>query len=87
VDSSDTNHVQLDIAAIAIDAHCKPAGDFAQQMTAHLKPEVLGKVETNGFSYTDAIALPTGSFQVRFVIRDAISGKVGSVEAPIRVVP
>lgn len=87
-DSSDSSHIQLDIAAIAIDdASGKLAGDYAQQMTAHLKPEPLGKIETTGLSYEDAVALPAGSFQVRFVIRDAISGKVGSVEAPIRVPP
>ena len=88
VDSSDSNHIQLDIAAVAIDdASGKPAGDYAQEMAARLKPELLGKIECNGLTFEDAIALPIGSFQVRFVIRDAISGKVGSVEAPIRVAP
>jgi len=88
VDSSDSNHVQLDIAAVAIDdASGKPAGDYAQEMTAHLKPESLGKIESNGLTFENAIALPVGSFQVRFVIRDAISGKVGSVDAPIQVAP
>ncbi len=87
IDSSDTNRVQLDIDAVAIDGTGKLTGDFAQTVTAHLKPDVLSKVESAGFSYTDAIALPTGSFQVRFVVRDAVSGEIGSVDAPIRVTP
>jgi len=87
VDSVDADRVELDIAAVAIDATGKPAGDFAQKITMHPKPGLLGKITTGSLSYTDAIALSAGSFQVRFVVRDAVSGKIGSVDAPIRVGP
>jgi len=60
-----------------LSALCLP-GDFSQMVTARLTPEVLAKVETSGFPYTDAIALPEGSFEVRFVVnQDQIPRPLG----------
>jgi hypothetical protein len=54
-------------------------------LDAHLKPETLQQIRSSGITYRDALDLPPGQYTVRFVVRDNLSGRMGSVAAPLTV--
>jgi hypothetical protein len=60
----------------------RPVG---QKVEAHLTAEKLSAVRQNGIAYSGALDLAPGEYTVRFVVRDDLSGRIGSVAAPLKV--
>jgi hypothetical protein len=86
VDESDNNHVSLDFAALAQ----KPdgttvEGGYSQNLEGHIKPEGVTALRNKGLSFPGSIDLPPGDYLVRFVLRDNLSGQVGSTTATLKV--
>ncbi len=86
INESDGNHVVLDFVALAK----TPEGKLAdppkgQKVDIRLTPEKLAAIRRQGISYNDALDLPPGNYTVRFVVRDDLTGRVGSVAAPLKV--
>ena len=50
-----------------------------------LSPESLAKFSTDGFTYDAQLELPTGEYDVRFVVRDKLNGRLGALTAPLTV--
>lgn len=85
IDADQRNHLQIDIAALALTEQRKEAGEVTKIIEAHLKPESLDTVHRGGIRFTDHISLPKGRFTVRFVVRDDLGGKIGTVTAPVDI--
>jgi len=85
VDQSDQNHMSIDFDAAAR----QPAGNIAashgRTVEAHLKADSLQQIRSRGITYKGALDLPPGEYSVRFVVRDNLSGRMGSVAAPLTV--
>jgi VWFA-related protein len=85
IDRGDNNHLVLDFVVMAKTAEGKPVDQPKdQKYDAHLTPEKLATI-TDGIDYKGALDLAPGEYTVRFVIRDDLSGRVGSVAAPLKV--
>jgi VWFA-related protein len=86
IDEADNNHLVLDFLAQAKTPEGKlidhPIG---QKIDAHLTPEKLSAVRKVGLAYGGALNLPPGEYTVRFVVRDDLNGRIGSVAAPLKV--
>jgi VWFA-related protein len=50
-----------------------------------LTTEALAKIKTEGIIYRNSFDLLPGDYQVKFVVRDNLSGRIGSVTAPLSV--
>ena len=87
VDQDDHNHVVVDFAAVARTDTGADGGDMSQTLDAHLRPESLDQVENHGLDYRGSLTVAPGEYTVRFVVRDRLSGRMGSVEAPLNVGP
>lgn len=85
VDEGKDNHVRIDFFAVARTATGDSAGQVGQTVDSHLNSENVAKMQHNGMSYDNAIALPPGEYTVRFVVRDELSGRIGTVSAPLKV--
>jgi len=85
IDNADNNHMNFQFVAVAHDASGKTAGDASQEIDGHLKPETVQKIGTTGFLYRNLITVPPGEYSVKFVVRDNVSGRVGSLSAPVTV--
>jgi VWFA-related protein len=86
IDESDGNHVVLDFVALAK----TPEGKLAdppkgQKIDIRFTPEKLAAIRRHGITYNDTLDLPAGNYTVRFVVRDDLTGRVGSVAAPLKV--
>jgi VWFA-related protein len=86
VNEGDNNHVVLDFVAQAIAADGKPAGQpVGQKVDVHLTADRLKVIRDQGVLYNGALELPPGEYTVRFVVRDDLSGRTGSVSGPLKV--
>ncbi len=63
----------------------KATKTMGKTFTPTLNDAQLAEVRSKGVGFKYAIDLAPGQYSVRLVIRDNISGKVGSVTAPLRV--
>jgi VWFA-related protein len=86
INEGDNNHVVLDFVALAITPDGKTAGPPAgQKVDIHLAPERVALIRQKGVLYNGGMDLPPGDYVVRFVVRDDLSGRTGSVSGPLKV--
>ncbi len=79
------NHLSLDFAASARTAEGKAAKDYSKTIDQRLTPNGVTQIRESGITYGDAIEVAPGDYTVRFVVRDNITGRMGSVSAPLKV--
>ncbi|MBA3914401.1 MAG: VWA domain-containing protein [Acidobacteriales bacterium] len=63
----------------------QPAGHSAQVAHGVLTPEALAKIKSDGIYFRNSLELPPGQYQVRCLVRDNVSGRIGTVSAPVTV--
>jgi VWFA-related protein len=86
INDADNNHVALDFVAMAKTPEGRPVDPpMGQKVDVHLTPERLSAIRQQGLVYRDALDLAPGEYTVRFVVRDDLSGRTGSVAAPLKV--
>ncbi|MGA9557053.1 MAG: VWA domain-containing protein, partial [Terriglobales bacterium] len=86
IDTADNSHLALDFFAVArtptgqqVD---RPSG---RKVDAHLTPEQLATIKQKGIGYRGTLELAPGEYNVRIIVRDSLSGRIGSVAAPLKV--
>ncbi len=62
-----------------------PARTVSQTLKGQIVPDTLAKLKTDGVLYQNSIELSPGDYEVRFVVRDNLTGKIGSVIVPLTV--
>ena len=87
VDTTKNGLLDLEVVAVAHTDTGKPADQFAQRVQANLKAAALQEAETDGLNYNNDVIVPAGEYSVRFVVRDNLTGRLGSVVAPLQVTP
>jgi VWFA-related protein len=87
IDEASGNHMLLQFVAVARTPAGEKAADTSKTMDGHLKPDSLAQVRTHGMDYRGALTLDPGEYTVHFAVQDRLSGRVGSVAAPLRVEP
>lgn len=85
IDTSANNRLVLEIVAVARNPQGQAAGRFGQKVEVKLEDAVAKQVAVEGINFSESIEIPPGQYSVRFVVRDDISGRVGSVLAPVTV--
>ena len=86
IDPATQNNLNFDFAAVAwSDKDGKEASRAALNFTKTLPEEQLAAIRASGVHFTNALQLGPGKYTVRFVVRDNVTGKVGSVTAPLTV--
>jgi len=86
INDADNNHVALDFVAMAKSPEGKAVDQpKGQKIDLHLTPDRLSAIRQQGVVYRDALDLAPGEYTVRFVVRDDLSGRTGSVAAPLKV--
>jgi VWFA-related protein len=85
VDESEQNHLSIDFAAAARSASGEIVATNQKNFDAHLQPQSVAQVRSSGITYKGALDLAPGEYMVRFVVRDNLDGRMGSVAAPLIV--
>ena len=87
VDETDQNHMNVEIAVVARNGKGEVAGQVSQKVDTHLKPEAWSQIRQSGMTYRNALQLLPGDYMVRFVVRDVLSDRLGSVAVPLKLSP
>jgi VWFA-related protein len=86
IDDANKNHINVDIVAVARTMDGKVVGNtIARTIDGHLNDMQVRQVREKGFTYSNAIELPPGNYSVRFVVRDGLDGRTGSLSARLKV--
>jgi VWFA-related protein len=78
-------HSTFDVVGFVMNSMGKSQGGFSQTVTANLTPEDYKRALVAGLSYTAHAQLPPGSYQLRAVVREAESGRLGSMSQYLEV--
>ena len=84
-DAAGRDQLNFDFAVLAYDKDGKEAGQAAQNFSKPVPESQLASVRTNGVGFRNSLELAPGNYTVRFVVRDNVTGKVGSLTAPLTV--
>jgi VWFA-related protein len=82
IDEADKNRFDVDFLAQATQ-NGVPAGHAGQTVKGTVPDSSLDKIKAEGIFYRNALELPPGHYQVRFLVRDNLSGRIGTVSAPL----
>jgi len=86
VDLADNNHLVVDFVAMTKTATGRdvdhPTG---KKIDVHVTAEELVSIKQKGISYRGSLDLAPGEYSVRIVVRDGLTGRIGSVAAPVKV--
>jgi VWFA-related protein len=86
IDGADNNHMALEFVAMAKTLGGKQVDQpTGKTLDTHLAAGDLSSIRQNGVGYRGALELAPGEYTVRFVVRDNLSGRIGSVAAPLKV--
>lgn len=85
VDKANKNRLSLEFFIIARNPQGESVQQFGSKAEYNLKDDQLQQFAKGGFNYKEVLQLPPGIYQVRFIVRDNLSNKIGSVIAPIQV--
>lgn len=83
VDAADNNHIRLDVVVIALDPYGKVLADLTQQLDLHPSAPELERLRRGGFAYANAVEVPPHTSVVRFIVRDYVNERMGTVSVPI----
>jgi VWFA-related protein len=75
----------FDVVGFVLNSLGKTQGGFSQTIHSTLSEKDYQRALTAGLSYTAHAELPAGTYQLRAVVRDTESGKLGSVTQYIEV--
>ena len=75
----------LEFAAVATNRETGEVAKFGQSVEMTLQPETLRTLEKTWYPVAHPFELAPGPYEVRIVVRDRNSGRVGSVTHPFDV--
>jgi VWFA-related protein len=82
------NHLNFDFAAavyINNGKAGKPVKTFGKEVNTSVPDAQMASLRTAGIDMKNALELGPGNYVVRVVVRDSVTGKIGSVTAPLTV--
>jgi VWFA-related protein len=75
----------FDVVGFVFDLLGKSRGGFSETVNANLSPADYQKALASGLSYSAHTELPTGNYQLRAVIRENGTGRIGSISRYLEV--
>lgn len=75
----------FDVVGFLIDNTGKTQNGFSQTVHATFSPEEFKEAQQYGISYTGNVEVPHGIYQLRAVVRDTSTGRIGSMSQYIEV--
>jgi VWFA-related protein len=74
--------LDLSFAATALGKDGKPAGTFSKNFSGKLSPETAAELAEKGLFWDGSILVDPSANVVRFVVRDNLTGRIGSLSVP-----
>lgn len=81
--SSDRDKATLDVIGVVLDSEHRPISRIRD--TVKLAIETTSEVRKKNVQYSTGITLPTGTYHLKFVVRENQTGRMGSFETDLHV--
>ena len=78
-------HATFDVVAFLIDSLGRSKDGFSQTISSNFTPEEYKAALANGISFTGHAGLPPGHYQLRVVVSEAGTGKLGTVSQYLEI--
>jgi VWFA-related protein len=78
-------HTTLDVVGFVINRLGKAESGFSETIKTSLAPDEYKRALDNGLGYTGHVQLSAGSYQLRVAVREADTGKIGSLSKYLEV--
>jgi VWFA-related protein len=85
VDASDNDRLNLEIWYVVRNVKGENVSHNNKLYNLNLNATYLAQLQKSGIGYNDTLELPPGQYGLRVVVRDNITGRVGSVWAPLQI--
>lgn len=85
VDAQNGNSVNLSIVGVVVGADGLEHGHVDHVLTAKLPGDMVEKFRKTGLSSQQSLELSPGKYNIRFAVRDNLSGEIGTVIYPMVV--
>ncbi len=83
--SRESSRMDLDVIGVARKSDGSVAGQFSQHLDRQLPPEAVATIQSSGIAYKNVLEVPPGIYIARFVVRDNLTGRMGSVSSYLKV--
>ncbi len=84
-DANGKYHTTLDVVGFVLNRLGKADSGFSQTLNANLTAEEYKRALVNGIGYTGQLELTPGSYQLRVAVREADTGKLGTLSRYLEV--
>lgn len=85
-DPNGQNKLDFDVAVVAYaGTDGKPVATSSMSYSKPVPEGMLATVRNSGVDFRNTLELAPGKYSVRFVVRDNVTGKVGSLTAPLTI--
>jgi VWFA-related protein len=85
IDKEHENKISLDFLAVAHNADGQNIAQVRQSLERKLPPAGVAQIEGSGLTYVNSLTLPPGDYRVAIVVRDNLTGRIGSVVSRLKV--
>ena len=83
LNKSTSHQTEFDFAWRATDSSGRIAAQLRDTLPVNLNPENYAQVLGSNFLYEGGFVLPPGSYKLKAVVRENLSGKIGTFEGPL----
>jgi VWFA-related protein len=83
LNKSTSHQTEFDFAWRATDSAGRTAAQLRDTLPVKLSPENYAQVLGSNFLYEGGFVLPPGSYKLKAVVRENLSGKIGTFEGPL----
>jgi VWFA-related protein len=83
IDREDGNAINLEVTTLAFDSNRKSIASMSQAIATKLDAERVEKILRTGIGIPEKIDLPPGKYEVKFAVRDNLSGLLGTISVPL----
>lgn len=85
IDRNNNNAIDCDFFVLVRDQKNDLVGQMQQPLKGNLQPRDLQQIVAKGITYRNKMALPPGEYSMRVIVRDNLTGRIGTVFAPLTV--
>jgi len=85
VDPNGRRQATFDVVAFVVNSLGKSEDGFSQTVNVDFAPEEYQRAAINGISFTGHAELPAGAYQLRAVVRESETGRLGTVSQYLEV--
>jgi hypothetical protein len=77
--------INIDFISVARKQNTDVAGQSSKSVSMKLQPQAIELITKEGIAYKGSLLLDPGDYLVKFLVRDNLTGRMGSVEASLKV--